>query len=221
MSTAHLTERALRLDFHLDLICPWCWIGLRHLRTAWSALRAQRPAQRLALHWHAQPLLPDIPPQGVPYQAFYLARLGSAQAVAARRAQVQAMANAAGLQIAFERIQTFPNTRLACALVGLAQEQQGSEAMFALVEAIFEAYFVQGRDIGSATVLLELAEAAGLMVDAAQWQGGPSQAMASSPGGVPHLVIAGQWAVTGARPAAELLPALLRCADAIEGHSHA
>ena len=132
-------DAALQVDFSLDLICPWCWIGLRNLLAAREALSAKFPQQRLAIHWHADTLLPQIPEQGLPYQAFYEARLGGPRAVEVRRAQVRAAAEAAGLQLNHGAIQTFPNTRLVCALVNYAQQQLDGEAMIGFVESIFAA----------------------------------------------------------------------------------
>ena len=75
----------LTVDFSLDLICPWCWIGLRNLQAARTQWLQHHAGQPLQIRWHAETLLPQIPEQGVPYQAFYEARLGGPRAVEARR----------------------------------------------------------------------------------------------------------------------------------------
>ena len=206
---------ALQVDFSLDLICPWCWIGLRNLLAARAALMDKYPGQQLAIAWHADTLLPHIPEQGVPYQAFYEARLGGPKAVEARRAQVRASAAAAGLQINHAAIQTFPNTRLVCALVNYAQTQLGGEAMIGFVESIFDAYFVQGRDIGAAVELQQLADSAALDWDSASFDAVRYQSELGHAGGVPHLVFNQRLQVTGAVPPAELLRAMehARAAD--------
>ncbi|MEG0678055.1 MAG: disulfide bond formation protein DsbA, partial [Comamonas sp.] len=59
-------KQNLQIDFSLDLICPWCWIGLRNLLTAHAAFQAKQPELQLDLHWHADTLLPQIPEQGLP-----------------------------------------------------------------------------------------------------------------------------------------------------------
>lgn len=206
---------ALQVDFSLDLICPWCWIGLRHLLAARAVLMAKYPEQQLVIHWHADSLLPHIPEQGVPYQAFYEARLGGLKAVEARRAQVRAAAAAAGLQINHAAIQTFPTTRLVCALVNYAQTQLDGEAMIVFVESIFEAYFVRGRDIGSAMELQQLAQSVMLDWDAASFDALRYQSEQGHAGGVPHMVFNQRLQVTGAVPPAELLRAMehARAAD--------
>ncbi|WP_167471178.1 DsbA family protein [Cupriavidus lacunae] len=204
-SPAPASSQTLRVDFYLDLICPWCWIGLRNLRSAWASLRQQHPGLALETTWHANTLLPQIPAQGVPYQAFYEARLGGQRAVAIRRAQIRAVAESVDLSLNFESIATFPNSALACALVNAAQSRLEPEAMYQLVESIYCAFFSQGQDIGSTETLQALAQASGFRWDA--WSSSPLQSSmgADHAGGVPHLVFNGQWPVTGAVPASELV----------------
>ena len=93
-------SRALSVEVSFDLVCPWCLIGKRHLDTALAMLRAQRPDVAVEIAWRSCPLLPRIPPQGVPFTDFYRQRLGSAGAVARRQAQVREAARAAGTEVA-------------------------------------------------------------------------------------------------------------------------
>ena len=198
----------LQVDFSLDLICPWCWIGLRNLLAAREMLLARYPDQQLAIHWHADTLLPHIPEHGVPYQAFYEARLGGPRAVEVRRAQVRSAAHAAGLQINHALIETFPSTRLVCALVNYAQTLLDGESMIRFVESIFAAYFVQGRDIGSVMVLQLLAHSAALDWSPSRFDALRYQSEAGHTGGVPHMVFNQRLQVTGAVAPAELLRAM-------------
>jgi len=198
----------LQVDFSLDLICPWCWIGLRNLLAAREMLLARYPDQQLAIHWHADTLLPRIPEHGVPYQAFYEARLGGPRAVEVRRAQVRSAAHAAGLQINHALIETFPSTRMVCALVNYAQTLLDGESMIRFVESIFAAYFVQGRDIGSVMVLQQLAHSAALDWNPSRFDALRYQSEAGHTGGVPHMVFNQRLQVTGAVAPAELLRAM-------------
>ena len=63
-----------------------------------------------------------------------------------------------------ERTMTY-NSRLAQELGKWADTQPGGEAIH---DALFRAYFVDGRDISRPAVLLEIAEGVGLPVDAAR-----------------------------------------------------
>src|SRR4051812_13441165 len=63
-----------------------------------------------------------------------------------------------------ERAMTY-NSRLAQELGKWADTQPGGEAIH---DALFRAYFAEGRDISQASVLLEVARKAGLSVDGAR-----------------------------------------------------
>ncbi|MCY1284510.1 DSBA-like thioredoxin domain protein [compost metagenome] len=204
-ASAPASSQTLRVDFYLDLICPWCWIGLRNLRSAWKSLQQQHSGLVLETKWHASTLLPQIPLQGVPYQAFYEARHGSQRALAMRRAQIRAVAESVDLSLNFESIATFPNSMLACALVNAAQSKLEPEAMYQLVESIFSAFFSEGQDIGSTETLQALAQASGFSWDVSASPAYQPSKGRDPAGGVPHLVFNGQWPVTGAVPASELV----------------
>ena len=76
----------VQVDVWFDLICPWCWIGKTHLDSARRQLAERLPGVQVQLRWHSVQLIPQTPPQGWPYQAFYEHRLGGPEAVRARRA---------------------------------------------------------------------------------------------------------------------------------------
>src|SRR5690606_3072474 len=63
------------------------------------------------------------------------------------------------LPIDFERRTRIPNTARSHALTFWAQQEGYGDAM---VEALFRAYFAEGRDIGAASVLAEIAESVGM-----------------------------------------------------------
>lgn len=146
----------LTIEVFFDLICPWCLIGKRNLDAALERLAEARPDARVKLVWRSYRLLPDTPLDGLPYQAFYLARLGSAEAVAARRAQVRQAGRAAGVELAFERIERLPNTAAAHHLVAYAGAKGTPAQQAALIDHLFVAYFMEGKDIGDLRVLERL-----------------------------------------------------------------
>jgi len=198
----------VQVDVYFDLICPWCWIGKTHLDTARRLLAEQQPDVPLAVRWHSVQLIPQTPPQGWPYQAFYEHRLGGPEAVRARRAQVQAAADRAGLTIQHERIAVFPNTWRAHRLLALAA-QQHPDIYEALLNDLFEAYFVQGLDIGDPQVLASLAQTHGVDSAVAEaFEAPPVWSMPDGANGVPLFVFNQRQAVSGAQPPEVLLAAL-------------
>jgi predicted DsbA family dithiol-disulfide isomerase len=198
----------VQVDVYFDLICPWCWIGKTHLDTARRQLAERQPDVQVQVRWHSVQLIPQTPPQGWPYQAFYEHRLGGPDALRARRAQVQAAATRAGLTIHHERIAVFPNTWRAHRLLAFVA-QQHPERHETLLDALFEAYFVQGLDIGDDQVLASLAQAHGVdSAEAEAFDAPPVWGLPGGASGVPLFVFNQGEAVSGAQPPDVLLAAM-------------
>jgi len=218
-------RRPLTIDIFFDFICPWCLIGKRNLETALRRFTELRPDVCPKVQWHAYELLPGTPEGGIPYQAFYLARLGSPEALAMRRAQVQAAGHAAGIKFAFERIEVLPNTALAHDLVAYAAAQGMESRREALVERLFTAYFIEGEDIGNRQVLERIRRECGLnhqallehLVDSHPRSGLTSRRSRHDEhvvSGVPSFVFNGTHALSGAHSPYALLQAMLQSSSA-------
>jgi len=198
----------VQIDAYFDLICPWCWIGKAHLTTARRLLTERLPQVQVSVRWHSVQLIPNVPPQGWPYQAFYEHRLGGPDALRARRAQVQTAANMAGLTIHHERIAMFPNTWRAHRLLALAEQQQ-PQVHEALLNALFEGYFEQGLNLGDDQVLQALAQAHGIdLSQAEELDAPPVWHLPEGASGVPLFVFNQQQAISGAQPPEVLLSAM-------------
>jgi predicted DsbA family dithiol-disulfide isomerase len=211
---------SVTVDVHVDFVCPWCLIGKRNLDAAVSRLASLRPDVSVKVRWHSHQLLPDIPVGGLPYQAFYVARLGSANAVAARRAQVQEAARAAGLQLAFDRIEVMPNTLAAHNLVAWAATTDVAFQPASLIDRLFTGYFMDGEDIGDPDVLGRIGlacglDAAGLAEHLAASRREDNKAIPRLPQaddvrGVPHFVINSALSLSGAYSPGAIVDAMLR-----------
>ncbi|MDN3922943.1 DsbA family oxidoreductase [Roseateles violae] len=199
---------AIRVEVWFDLICPWCLIGKRQLERALADFARLQPRTRVELQWRSQALLPDIPTGGLPFEAFYLHRLGSAAAVAARQEQVRQAGRAAGLSFDFGRIPRMPNTLAAHALIADAQEQCEALAVDALIEALFEAHFQRSLDLGDESLLDQLARSHGVVRSAAR------PAPRHQVRGVPFFVVDQRLALSGAQPAEQLLDLLMQAGAA-------
>lgn len=151
-----------QLDVYSDVICPWCYIGKRHMQTALAELA--KDGLQFDVAWQPFQLNPDMPPEGVTRDVYRTAKFGSLERSRELDAQVAAAAEAAGLEIRHDRMVRTPNTLDAHRLIGWAREHGGQDA---LVDGLFEAYFVEGRDVGDRATLLDVAEAAGIDRDAA------------------------------------------------------
>ncbi|RDI99693.1 DsbA family oxidoreductase [Dyella solisilvae] len=156
------SRRRIQIDFYFDLICPWCLIGKRRLERAIDLIALGYPDVEVVVRWKSLPLLPQLPIEGVPFSAFYLKRLGSPEAVAARRQQIRDEGLAAGVTFCFELIERMPNTVAAHQLVEWAGTTGGSSLQASLIESLFEAYFLYGQDIGDRRELTRIGEMFGI-----------------------------------------------------------
>jgi predicted DsbA family dithiol-disulfide isomerase len=160
----------LTLEFHFDLICPWCLIAKQHLRRALQQLALEHPGLPVRVEWRAVQLLPHVPPQGLPYAEFYHQRLGSAPAVARRKAQVREAAAEAGVALNLEGIPLLPSTTAALHLLHHAAVHASPLQQERLIDWLFAAYFERGQNLGDEAVLQAGAAACGL-TGASAWPG--------------------------------------------------
>jgi predicted DsbA family dithiol-disulfide isomerase len=160
----------MRIDVVSDVICPWCYIGKRRLA---SALQ-QRPEVNAEILWHPFQLNPDMPPEGMARERYIAAKFGGGQHASRIYQNVTEVGATVGIPFRFERIQVTPNTRDAHRLIRRATETGDADPV---VEALFNAYFIEGRNIGDRATLAEIAEQAGLdSEDTARFLAGPDGA---------------------------------------------
>ncbi|WP_396333436.1 DsbA family oxidoreductase [Burkholderia anthina] len=200
---------SLEIQVFLDFICPWCLIGTRNLLAAIRRVAELRPAIVPTVVWRSVQLLPETPVDGQPYHAFYIARFGSAEAVAARRARLRQAGRLAGIAFAFDDIPLLPNTAAAHRLLAYACAHAPAERQAALVERLLTAFFVDGENIGDPAVLARIGLECGLSHDGTcahgragdDSAGSAIDAVANDVGsgsGVPFMVFNGEHYLAGA-----------------------
>jgi predicted DsbA family dithiol-disulfide isomerase len=138
-----------------DVVCPWCFIGKRRLEKA-LALAGRKSAQ---VHWKAFELNPQAPKEGMDRQAYRARKFGSAAYARELEGRVIQTGAEEGIEFRFDRIERVPNTLDTHRLIWLAGHDGGQDAM---VENLFRAYFIDGQDIGSPSVLRNIAVGSGL-----------------------------------------------------------
>lgn len=147
--------RTVKLDIISDPICPWCYIGKARL----DAALARHPDHPFVIEWHPFQLNPDMPEGGMDRRAYLEAKFGGQEGAVRAYAPIVEHAEAAGLKIDFEAMKRTPNTLDAHRLIHWAGIE-GKQT--AAVDALFEAYFAQGRDIGDAETLADIADGIGM-----------------------------------------------------------
>lgn len=148
----------LTIDIVSDIVCPWCFIGLRRLSAAIELVRQDIPDFACSKRWQPFFLNPDTPPEGEPYLPFLIAKFGSRERVDEIFARIRAAGRDQGLAFAFDKIALRANTFDAHRLIHWAQQRGDAEA---LVENLFVAQFERGRNVGDRAVLIQAAIEAG------------------------------------------------------------
>ncbi|MGE0829952.1 MAG: DsbA family oxidoreductase [Hyphomonadaceae bacterium] len=145
---------AATVDFFADLSCPWCYVGWEALKRAAEA----RPSLSLSLTWRTFFLHPDMPAEGVDRAAYLSQRFPDKARLTAIHDALSAAALAAGATLNASAPARIPNTMNAHRMIHWAASRNKAEAA---IDALFQAYWVEGRDIGDAEVLCAAAHELG------------------------------------------------------------
>ncbi len=144
----------LAVDVISDVICPWCYIGKRRLDKAIAECQ-----QEIRVRWLPFQLNPTMPKEGISRKEYRTRKFGSWERSLELDAKLVAVGETEGILFAFDRIERTPNTVDAHRLIWLADHQGRQDAV---VDALFRAYFTEGRDITSRQTLIDLVAEAGL-----------------------------------------------------------
>ena len=131
------------IEVFSDYVCPWCYLGSARV----ARLQKEHGVQVTFVHF---PLHPETPPEGKSLEALFA---GRGYDIPKMQAQMRARMAAEGLPYG-DRKMTF-NSRLAQELASWAVAQPGGEAIH---DALFRAYFVDGKNIGDPEVLIQISK---------------------------------------------------------------
>jgi predicted DsbA family dithiol-disulfide isomerase len=213
------TGNAVKLDILSDPICPWCYIGKVQLERA----LAERPDHPFVVEWHPFQLNPDMPREGVDRQAYLKSKFGDrAEEIYGQIAQ---HFETIGVEANLDAIPRTPNTLDAHRMIHWAGIEGKQNAM---VDALFRANFVEGRDIGNREVLADIADGIGmdasvvlrlLESDADEQAIRDRDAHSREMGvnAVPTFIVASRHAVPGAQPPDLWLKVIDEMTGAAEG----
>ena len=198
------SSQRVTIDLYADIICPWCYIGKQRLETELS----ERPNIEFTINWRAFLLNPSMPPAGMDRQAYLAAKFGHAASAIYGRIAMAGLD--AGISFAFSRIDRTPDTKpLHKLLIGAGKDS------WALSEAFYQAYFLDGRDVSDSYVQADIFAKMGktsLYDDISENDKSQSrleQDLADSHAlgidGVPFMVFNNAFSIAGAHPSDILL----------------
>ncbi len=205
----------MKVDVWSDVVCPFCYIGKRHYEAAMARFAHAADVETV---WHSFQLNPDFKAPDKPENIYgFLARVKNIpydQSVKMHQ-QVATMASAAGLHYNFDKV--VPAGTFAAHRVLQMARKKGLGAR--AEEALFKAYFTEGRNLNSTDELAAIAAGVGLDAGAvkqmlagkdygADVQADIDEAARLGVSGVPFFVFHHRFAVSGAQPADTFLNVL-------------
>lgn len=146
----------LNIDVYSDVICPWCFVGKHRLEKALAAVKDRFEAHVV---WHPFELNPDMPKEGLNRKEYRSAKFGSWEKSLALDEQVKQAGEGEGINFRHDLMERTPNTFDAHKLILLAGREGVQDKVAA---AVFNGYFVEGKDVGDRKTLIEIATTAGM-----------------------------------------------------------
>jgi predicted DsbA family dithiol-disulfide isomerase len=147
----------MKIDFVSDVSCPWCAIGLKSLERALTRLGDDVSAD---LHFQPFELNPQMGAEGQDIREHIEQKYGSSSLDIGRSQEaLKARGDALGFPFDFERRNRIYNTFDAHRLLHWAASEGQQHA---LKNALFSAYFTEGKDPSNHDVLVGVAGSVGL-----------------------------------------------------------
>lgn len=164
--------KTLEIDIVSDVVCPWCALGYAHLQQALEALAQDEI--KANIHWRAFELNPHMGADGQEINEHLMEKYGStAEQLSENKKRLVDLGKAAAVDFNFDERSRIYNTFDCHKLLHWATEiQQDSnenrDIQTLLKQALFTAYFKDGKDISDRAVLLEVVNELGLDVEKAK-----------------------------------------------------
>lgn len=207
----------ITIDIVSDTVCPWCFVGKRRLE---QALAQMADAPEVTIAWRPFQLNPDMPREGADRKTHLRAKFGGDERFKQMYDAITEAGKSVEIPFAFDKVERTPNTIDSHRLIDRAGRNGRQDAV---VEALFHAYFLEGRDIGDIDVLVDVATGAGLNgdeiraylesdEDIERMKAEDRKAREMGIQGVPCFVINQKYAISGAQEPAAFLQIFERIA---------
>ena len=144
--------KTVTLEVFTDYVCPWCYLGDNRLKK----IREIYDIEVKLVHF---PLHPETPAKGRRLQDLFNC---SPTEIEEKNNRMRDLLEAEGLPFK-DRTHTY-NSRIAQEIGTWADTQEGGAAIH---DRFFEAYFVEGKNVGDIDVILDVVSKSGLHTDEA------------------------------------------------------
>jgi len=151
--------KEITVDIVSDTVCPWCYVGKRRFEQA----LAQRPEDLdIYVGWRPFQLNPDISAEGKDRRTHLAAKFGGDDQAKQIYQAIRDAGDSVDLDFNFEAAERQPNTVNSHRLIDRAGQLGMQDAV---VERLFQAYFMDGKDIGDTKTLVDIAAEVGMDAD--------------------------------------------------------
>src|SRR5258708_19552937 len=123
------------------------------------ALKLLREELTTKVDWRPLQVNPDMPIEGMGRKTVRNKKFGSGEGSLVMDGEVAATGKGLGIEFNYDKVLVTPNTLAGHRLLWWAEQHNRQDH---LAEALFRAYFTEGRDVGRHDVLAEIAAEVGL-----------------------------------------------------------
>lgn len=214
--------RPLLVDIVADIVCPWCYVGVKSFLAARDALKGDYD---ITTRFRPYLLNPDLPDEGVDRHAYYARKFRDEARLAAARAAIRSNARETGFDFDPAAPPHLPNTLKAHQLIAAAGRDNRQEAV---ALALYRAFWDGLSDIGEDETLIAIGEREGLSRQAAETALATTAAAVAAEAdafrragvsGVPTFIVGERTGFSGGMAPASMTAALREAARRNEGMS--
>ncbi len=148
--------KTLLVDIVSDIVCPWCYVGVKSFLAARDALGDE---YEIVARFRPYQLNPDLPAGGVDRHAYYARKFPDRVKLAAAREAIRANARETGFDFDPAAPPHLPNTLKAHQLIAAGGASKRQEAV---TLALYRAFWDDLADIGDDAALIAIGQRAGL-----------------------------------------------------------
>ncbi len=151
-----MAVNVVEVDVVSDVMCPWCYIGKRRLE---KALKLIPQDIEVKITWRPYQLDATIPATGRDRKTYLEQKFGSAEGIDQVYEPIAKAGKEEGIPFNLEGIKVSPNTFDCHRLLHWAEIEGVQDS---LAELLFQAYFVDAKDLTDNETLIALAVEAGM-----------------------------------------------------------
>jgi len=145
----NFVHRIMKIKVFADTICGWCFIGQARLNNALKSF----PKIKFEIEHAPFQLNPDMPKEGIERGKYLEIKFGGKEFAKPMYDQMTNEAKKEGLNFNLNDIKKTPNTVFSHLLIELAKQ---SNLQNEVKEKIYQSYFIEGLDIGSKKILINI-----------------------------------------------------------------